>query len=125
MPLSRIAAQLAAEIKLQDWSDAPYRHDRAGHDRETDRTTTQQLSPKETTAIKWNVAWVTGQVLGYNDPNFDEYEYFEACGISTRTNSGAIDGGVETGLRIRGKDAAGNRRFDVPGTYSPDPEPTE
>ena len=35
--LSRRALEFAAEISSHDWSDAPYRLDRAGHQRSKDR----------------------------------------------------------------------------------------
>jgi hypothetical protein len=83
MALSRLARQHAAEIKNHDWSDAPYRTDRAGHKREFDSPSKlqKQLEPRETRAIKINVMWVTAQVLGLDDPNFDVYEFAAACGI--------------------------------------------
>jgi hypothetical protein len=36
MALSRLAEDFAAEIRNHDWSDAPWRADRAGHDRSRD-----------------------------------------------------------------------------------------
>ncbi|MER7166800.1 hypothetical protein ABT336_12150 [Micromonospora sp. NPDC000207] len=44
--------------------------------------------------------WVTAQVLAYNDPNLDVYEYAEACGVNTRTASGRPRSGhITAGLR--------------------------
>lgn len=36
MALSRLAREFAAEINYHDWSDAPFRLDRAGHQRDHD-----------------------------------------------------------------------------------------
>jgi hypothetical protein len=47
-----------------------------------------------------NVMWVAAQVLGHRDPNFDEYEFAEACGVDTRTASGRKSGTIRAGLRI-------------------------
>ncbi|MFI6228712.1 hypothetical protein ACIBCR_15525 [Micromonospora echinospora] len=103
MPLSRLAQQFADEIRQHDWSDAPYRADRAGHRREDDirnRRSVPQLTPAETNTIRMNVMWVTAQVLLYNDPNLDVYEFAEACGVDTRTASGRPrSGAITAGLR--------------------------
>lgn len=99
MPLSRLAQQMADEIRQHDWSDAPHRADRAGHRRDDDKRPTAQLEPVETNRVRMNVMWVTAQVLGYNDPNFDVYEYAQACGVDIHTRSGARDGGIAAGLR--------------------------
>lgn len=112
MALSRDAREFAAEIANHDWSDAPYRCDRAGHDRSIDRTTTQQLTPAQTDAVRANVMWVVAQVLGHADPNFDEYEFAEACGVNTRTRSGRRDGSISAGLR-----RTSDGRFCRPGTW--------
>lgn len=114
MPLSRIAADLAAEIKFQDWSDAPYRADKAGHNREIDRTSATQLSKQETDVVRMNAMWVTAQVLGYHDPNFDAYEFAEACGVETKTKRGERDRGIEYGLR---REHQPGGRYQRPGTY--------
>jgi hypothetical protein len=102
MALSRLAEAFAAEIRNHDWSDAPYRADRAGHDRSTDSNRGQdQLLPHETEKVRLNVMWVAAQVLGYLDPNFDEYEFAEAAGVDTRTSSGRERSGhIRYGLRI-------------------------
>ncbi|MET8278372.1 hypothetical protein [Micromonospora sp. NPDC005174] len=103
MPLSRLAQQFADEIRQHDWSDAPYRADRAGHNRADDARNyphLPQLAPRETDTVRMNVMWVAAQVLGYNDPNMDVYEFAEACGVDTRTPSGHPRSGVITaGLR--------------------------
>lgn len=104
MALSKLAQQFADEIRQHDWSDAPYRADRAGHDRADDtgpgRTPATQLTPNETANIRVNVMWVTAQVLGYHDPNLDVYEYAEACGVNTNTPSGRPRSGhITAGLR--------------------------
>ncbi|GGK91143.1 hypothetical protein Ppa06_58460 [Planomonospora parontospora subsp. parontospora] len=104
MALSRLAQEFAAEINLHDWSDAPYRRDRAGHRRENDSPSklTDTLSETETDSVRMNAMWVVAQVLAHRDPNFDVYEFAEACGVDTRTNTGRRDGGIEAGLRKRG-----------------------
>lgn len=112
MALSRLAREFAAEIKNHDWSDAPYRADRAGHDRKADNRSTDTLDPVQTDRVRMNVMWVTAQVLGHRDPNFDEYEFAEACGVETRTGRGAKDGSIRAGLRIDGEG-----RFAKPGTW--------
>jgi hypothetical protein len=100
--LSRLAREFAAEIHDHDWSDAPYRADRAGHRREFDAKShkCRQLSAEETHCVRMNVMWVVAQVLGHADPNFDVYEFAEACGVDTATPSGRPKSGVITaGLR--------------------------
>ncbi|MFF0474398.1 hypothetical protein [Streptomyces sp. NPDC004284] len=121
--LSRIAAQFAAEIKQHDWSDAPYRADKAGHNREMDgrQATSTQLDPKQTEMVTMNAAWVVAQVLAYNDPNFSEHEFFEACGLNARAKDGRLSSGVTYGLRFESI-GNGKRRFQIPGTYQFDPE---
>lgn len=100
MALSRLAAEFAAEIKLHDWSDAPYRADRAGHRRSDDRNRqVPQLAPVETETVVMNVMWVTAQVLGHRDPNFDVYEYAEACGVKTKNRDGSRNRGILAGIR--------------------------
>lgn len=116
MALSRQAREIAAEIRLQDWSDAPHRADRAGHRREHDTNRGDRvLSPLETDVLRMNVMWVTAQALGYADPNFDEYEFAQACGVNILTRSGRRDGSISAGLRKT------DGRFHHPGTYEPDP----
>lgn len=101
MALSRLAAEFAAEIRNHDWSDAPYRTDRAGHRREDDRLDRQseQLSRAETDRIRMNVMWVTAQVLGHADPNFDEHEFAEAAGVNPYDSRGRKSGAITMGLR--------------------------
>lgn len=119
MTLSRQARELAAEIRLQDWSDAPYRADRAGHNRQHDsHAGTEQLTPAETGVLRMNVMWVVAQALGYADPNFDEYDFAQACGVNIYTRSGRQNGGIAAGLRRT------NGCYHQPGTYSPDPADT-
>jgi len=105
MALSRLAQQFADEINGHDWSDAPYRVDRAGHSRASDsprKVSAEQLDPKQTEYVRVNVMWVTAQVLAFNDPNFDVYEYASVCGIGERSVSGGRWGkGIENGLRGR------------------------
>jgi hypothetical protein len=120
MALSRQAAEIAAEIRLHDWSDAPYRADRAGHQRSFDgnNPTIPQLSPQETDVVRLNVMWVNAQVLAYSDPNFNVYEFAEACRVNRKhiyTSRGTKNGMISCGLRL---DAGGYHR---PGTYSSEP----
>ena len=118
MALSRRAQMHADEIRRHDWSDAPYRADRAGHSRDDDTRTGPQspsLSDPEADSVRLNVMWVTAQVLTYDDPNFDVYEFAEACGINTRTRKGQKNHGIAYGLR-RSTDG----RPCVPGTADPD-----
>lgn len=117
MSLSQAAQYFADEIRNHDWSDAPFRYDRAGHDRITDTNAgSQVLTAVQTRNVKTNAMWVVAQVLRYQDPNFDVYEFAEACGLDTRTRSGRPrDGGIEAGLRFR------NGRPCRPGTWDTDP----
>lgn len=113
MALSRLAQQFADEIRQHDWSDSPWRLDRAGHswDRDSNRGP-QRFGKPETDTIRTNVMWATAQVLGYNDPNFDVFEFAEACGVDTRTPSGQPRSGyIPAGLR------GGPGRYQRPGTY--------
>lgn len=108
MSLSRIAAQHAAEIRQHDWSDAPWRGDRAGHDRQVDtnRVAHEPLSGSETDTVRTNVMWVTAQVLAYNDPNFDVVEFAAACDVA-ETRPGILRAG------LRGQEGI----YQRPGTY--------
>lgn len=102
MALSRLAQQFADEINLHDWSDAPFRADRAGHRRERDSNAygTAQLDAGQTENVKVNAMWVTAQVLSYNDANFDVDEFARACGFGEYTAGGYRWGGTfEAGLR--------------------------
>jgi hypothetical protein len=124
MALSRLAREFAAEISYHDWSDAPYRLDRAGHQRDHDRhnATPQQLTPAETDCVRTNVMWVAAQVLGHADPNFDVYEFADWCGVDTRTPSGrSRSGHIAAGLRYDNTGAI-NRPGD-PEDWDEDPEP--
>lgn len=110
--LSRLAQQFADEIRLQDWSDAPYRADRAGHNREFDTNRNAGfLEPTQTDVVRLNVMWVTAQVLAYNDPNFDVVEYAAACGCASISK-----GILKAGLRGAGSE------YQRPGTYEFDEE---
>lgn len=113
--MSRHARELAAEIDSHDWSDAPYRLDRAGHQRQDDngsRRTERQLTEAETAKVRTNVMWVVGQVLAHSDPNFDIYEFAEWCGVDTRTSSGRPRSGhIPAGLRFDHDTG----QFDRPG----------
>lgn len=117
MALSRRAQKHADEIRAHDWSDAPFRADRAGHKREDDSRSSAdspQLTDTQTGVLKLNIVWVTGQVLASDDPNFDIYEFAEACGVATSTSRGQKNRGIEYGLRvIKGRPC-------VPGTWHTD-----
>jgi hypothetical protein len=117
MALSRLAQEMAAEIRQHDWSDAPWRIDRAGHDRSMDSNAgPRQLDQGETESVRINVMWVTSQVLGHADPNFDVYEYAESCGVTTRTPSGAR-AWVAHGLRLDWSDHGSGPTYCYPGTW--------
>lgn len=122
MALHRLAREFAAEIAQHDWSDAPSRTDRAGHRRNDDRPDRQaaQLSDEETDRVRMNVMWVTAQVLAHSDPNFDVYEFAEACGVTTRNRRGEKNRGIEYGLR-RNPDG----RYHRPGTRVADGQSEE
>ncbi|GGP61854.1 hypothetical protein GCM10010287_51800 [Streptomyces variabilis] len=118
MALSKLAQQFADEIRLQDWTDAHIRRDRAGHNRMWDTKSHPNdpvLDAEQTQSVKTNVMWVTAQVLGYNDPNFDVYEFAQACGVNTMNNRGGKDGSIAAGLRTS------YGRYMRPGTYELDP----
>lgn len=113
--LSRLAREFAAEIRQHDWSDAPWRIDRAGHDRQIDtKAGDEQLSPRETDNVRLNVAWVTAQVLGHADPNLNITEFADACGV-LEDRAGIL----KAGLR------AWNGRYAKPGTYDYDEDNTD
>lgn len=111
MALSALARQFAAEIKNHDWSDAPYRADRAGHNRAHDNRVVPQLEGPQTETVRMNVMWVTAQVLGYQDPSLDLYEFAEACGVNIYTSRGAKSGHIPAGVRVDEKG-----RYAIPGT---------
>ena len=116
MALSRLAREFAAEIKNHDWSDAPFRVDRAGHHRDMDSGWQQmpRHSDAETENIRTNVMWVTAQVLLHADPNLDPYEFAEACGVDTTTRTGrSRSGHITAGLRKNYQTGA----YCAPGEY--------
>lgn len=102
--LSRTAEEFAAEISNHDWSDAPYRGDRAGHRREDDTNKGDDvLSEEESETLRLNVMWVTAQVLKHADPNLDLHEFAEACGVPrriTRNQNGDKSGTITEGIRM-------------------------
>ena len=125
MALSRLAQQFADEIRQHDWSDAPYRADRAGHDRSTDTnlpTMQPPLTDEQTLSLLLNVVWVTGQVLAYNDPNFSIWEFALACGVPKtsvfRRSDGKPNQGLLYGLRWREPG-----QFAIPGTWDYEGDP--
>jgi hypothetical protein len=103
--LNRLAREFAAEISYHDWSDSPYRLDRAGHQREDEspgKRSDKQLSPKETEHVRTNVMWVAAQVLKHLDPNLDLHEFAAECGVPRRVthrSSGAKSGAITYGIR--------------------------
>ena len=97
----------ADEIRNHDWTDAPYRMDRAGRNRASDSTPgPETLSATQTAAVRMNVMWVTAQVLAYNDPNFDVIEFAEACGVEGSA------GWIKAGLR-----RSTNGGYAAPGAW--------
>lgn len=102
--LNRLAAEFAAEVRNHDWSDSPYRLDRAGHQRDQDSNRGKTvLEPHEADAVRTNVMWVTAQVLKHADPNLDLHEYAEACGVPlriTRNKDGRQSGAIPAGIRM-------------------------
>ena len=108
--LSRLASEFAAEIKNHDWSDAHIRADRAGHARAADPHSGEAgtpLTPEETNRVRVNVMWVTAQVLGHRDANFDVVEFARACGVD-----GLSSATLHSGLR-REKGV-----YAAPGTWN-------
>ncbi|MGW7196633.1 hypothetical protein [Streptomyces chryseus] len=100
MALSQEASDYAAEIRLHDWSDAPYRTNRAGHDRTTDyKATKEHLNDLETARVRWNVMITAAQFFQYRDPNFNLPEFAEACGVDMNAPTGRWLGNLEAGLR--------------------------
>jgi hypothetical protein len=103
--LSRLASEFAAEIANHDWSDAPYRLDRAGHRRSDDspgKQTTEQLLPEQTDRVRTNVMWVVAQVLKHSDPNLDLHEFAEACAVPrhvTHRTNGSQSDAITYGIR--------------------------
>ena len=81
--LSKIAADFAHEIASHDWSDAPFRTDRAGHQRSSDgaKRTERVLNADESERVRVNVVFVAAQVLASQDPNFDPWEFARAAGV--------------------------------------------
>lgn len=104
--LSTLAQAFANEIRNHDWSDSPYRLDRAGHRRDHDRKPSEkQLDPRETDRVRMNVMWVTAQVLLGQDANLNLLEYAEQCGVPTyltrgRSGERAESGALRNGLRL-------------------------
>ncbi|QQM45233.1 hypothetical protein [Streptomyces liliifuscus] len=111
MALSALARQFAAEIKNHDWSDAPYRADRAGHNREHDNRAVPKLEDPQTDNVRMNVMWVTAQVLGYQDPSLKLFEFAEACGVNIYTSRGAKSGVITSGVRTND-----DGHYAIPGT---------
>lgn len=120
MALSGRARDMAAEIKLHDWSDAHNRLDRAGHRRELDSRSklTTPLKGQEAEYVRMNVVWVTAQVLKYEDPTLNIIEYAEACGVPEgflRNRDGSPSGMLSAG--IRGEVSNGSFTAHRPGTF--------
>jgi len=109
MALSRLAAEFAAEIKLHDWSDAPFRIDKAGHHRQDDKPgkrSDRELTWQHAMNVCTNAMWVTAQVLAHRDPNFDVGEFADACGVT-----GLSRAALKAGLRH-----AADNGYQQPGT---------
>jgi hypothetical protein len=118
MSLSRLAREFAAEISSHDWSDAPYRLDRAGHRRCVDspgKRSAEVLDAAETGYLRTNVMWATAQVLKNADPNLDLHEYAAACGVPrsiTHRTNGQHSDAIFYGLRWKDSQA---EVLDTPG----------
>lgn len=114
MALSRLAQEFADEITQHDWSDAPYRRDRAGHDRSSDTNSSRDvLADPGPNYVRWNAVVVTAQVLMHSDPNLDLVEFAVACGLPLSMTGTRSDpnGFLINGIR---KNAAG--KVAKPGT---------
>lgn len=117
MRLSRLASEMAAEIASHDWSDSPWRMDRAGHQRRRDSSSKniEPLTPDQTAYVRTNVMFVTAQVLKHLDPNLDLHEYADACGVPRSViyrKDGSPSGAITYGLRWKD---TGNEVADRPG----------
>lgn len=116
MNLSSLAAHFAAEINAHEWSDSPFRFDRAGHRRDHDghKRTAHTLEERQTDLVKANVAMVVAQVLGYVEgENFDAHEFVYYAGVARdiRLNSrGQRSGGIDAALRTQ------DGSYDTPGS---------
>lgn len=117
MTLSPLAAHLAAEINAHDWSDAPYRFDRAGHRRDRDsasRRSQKVLTPDQTELVQANAAMVVAQVVGYLEgESFDPHEFALMAGVARSvrlTARGQRSGSIDAALR---KD---HDLYDTPGS---------
>lgn len=118
MSLSRLAGEFAAEVQSHDWSDAPFRLDRAGHQRQAEnasKRSSEVLTAAQTDYLRTNVMWVIAQVLKHADENLDLHEFAAACGvprsITHRTNGSRSD--VIT-FGVRWEDVHADRA-DTPG----------
>ncbi|SKZ39448.1 Uncharacterised protein [Mycobacteroides abscessus subsp. massiliense] len=115
--LSRIASEFAAEIAYHDWQDAPWRLDRAGHQRDQEspsKRSEKWLKADEAENVRTNVMWVTAQVLKHLDPNLDLHEYAEACDVPrriTHRSNGSRSDAIRYGIRGNGESA------DAPGAH--------
>lgn len=112
MALSRIAREMAAEIAAHDWSDSPYRVDKAGHRREDDtgpKRSRNVLEEDQEMRVRANVCFVTAQVLGHAGlitPG-DLAEYAAECGLNVRINRvRAVPGWLHFGIRWTGENGA-------------------
>jgi len=116
MALSELAQQFADEIRMHDWSDAPYIRHEAGHKRDPN-STSGRLDSDETNRVRTNVMWVVAHVLICNDPKVNLYEFAEACDVGIRRpRDDKISKSIENGLR---RDHGCLHR---PGTREPDPD---
>lgn len=116
--LTGIERDMAAEIKQHDWSDAPYRLDRAGHRREDDSNRgSDHLTETEADNVRINVMWVAAQVLKYQRPDLDVHEFAEACGTPDSfrlRRDGSPSGMIDAGIRFDHE--VGNGQVQRPGT---------
>lgn len=86
-----VAAEMAREIADHYWADAPYRLDRAGHQRDG----SQELTAEEAARVRDNVVLVTVSALRCAYPGIDDAAYARACG------AGLLEGTILHGRRIR------------------------
>ena len=103
--LTRLEREFAAEIRSHDFSDAPYRLDRAGHQRTAEslsKRAQKELSPGESDYVRTNVMWLAAQVLKHENPGLDLHEFAAACGIPrsiTHRTNGKQSDVIRYGLR--------------------------
>lgn len=110
--LSRLSAEIAAEIRAQDWQDAPWRADGARHQRDAERSSKQSsqvLTKDEVETLRLNVMWVAAQGLIKAEPALDLHEFAKACGVPDRhlyNKDGSPSRAITYGVRRDADDLA-------------------